>query len=153
MFEDLSRAAYSFDACLKGYAVTLCLNAPIGCTVSVHERRRFRDEGASNVAARAHALSALGNGKFATVRSSLRGEVARGRCNDTNFEEVRCDLLSFHRWRLMWAAPLNFPEVVLVCEARGLFALIRHLARSANHKGLEILTLTDSMCVAMETGT
>ena len=90
-------------------------------------------------------------GTFSNVRPLLRGKVARGRCIDTGFVDVHRDLLLFHRWRLIWAAPLTCPEVIHVCETRGLFSLIRNLSRESSNVGLEILILTDSMCVSLAT--
>ena len=114
--------------------------------VPIQERWRCKDEAIANVSARARALGALEDGNFSTVRPLLRGEVTRGRCMDVAFVDIQRDLLVFHRWRLLWAARLHFPEVVHVCEARGLFSLIRHLSTSAAHVGVETLILGLHAC-------
>ena len=73
-------------------------------------------------------MDAIACADICTDVLSVRGSTARSRelQEDFSFPNIRARLLQPTRWKNLFACPLNIPEPVHICEARGVLASIKH---------------------------
>ncbi len=159
-FSDLRRPTSGrvtmFDASLSGYGVgeSNWELDDVNAMCALDERWRFRDT-PSGTSHREVALEKYHRqmADFATadilsdVRTVRASAEAEGRqlFEDFGFPNIPARLLKQMDWKNLWACPLNLPEAIHMCEARGALSSVKHRSRDAQFHSHHMLFIGDNL--------
>jgi len=159
-FSDLRRPTSErvtmFDASLSGYGVgeSNWELDDVNAVCALDERWRFRDV-PSGTSHREVALAKYHQqmAGFAaadilcdvrTVRASADADT-RQLYEDFSFPNIPARLLLQKDWKNLWACPLNLPEAIHMCEARGALSSVKHRSRDAQFHSHHMLFIGDNL--------